>query len=332
MAYENCENRSQVQFLPSSNNIVLPIPPNLSILRGNLILTGSITISGGTTNGTVVGDGGPMNLIKRVRLIANPASGSAWPGGWIVDCSGRSLLRYAQMQRGKFVGEQSGSVLGSGAAGAYNIYLSIPIYFADDNLRANVSTALYAGLDAFSSLQLQVQTGGSTDCFNGTDRAWAYNLLLQWDDKRVDIAPPKTAVQLFQESHTVPIWGANARLVDQQLPQDGAFLQWLIMAEQNQPGYTLSDAILNRLTIQGPTYSFDEYPQDIRQRMYDDSWIDPSQNAAGLYLIDMSDGVLSNANPASQLVPWFNVNNPSGAGLDQLSVYTRRFYVVNQGS
>lgn len=332
MAYENCENRSQVQFLPNSNNIVLPIPPNLSILRGNLILTGTVTIADGTTNGAVVGDGGPQNLIKRVRIIANPASGSAFPGGWIVDCSGRSLLHYAQMQRGKYVGEQSGSVLGNGAAGTYLIYLSIPIYFADDNLRANVATALYAGLDAYSSLQVQVQTGGATDCFSGTDRTWTYNLLLQWDDKRVDITPPATTVALFQESHVVPIFGANARLVDQQLPQDGAFLQWLVMAEQNQPGYELSDAILQRLTIQGPTYSFDEYPQDIRQRMYDDSWIDPSQNAAGLYMMDMTEGVIQNANPAAQLVPWFNVLNPSGPGLDQLSVYTRRVYTVQQGS
>lgn len=333
MAYENRENRIQLPFLPSSTAITLPIPPNFSILQGKLILTGTITIAGGSTNGTIQGEGGPINLLKRIRVVANPAGGSPYPGGWLVDCSARSLLRFAQLQHfGKFFGEISGSVLGNGAAGTYAIYLAVPIYFADTNLRNQVATALYADPSAYSSLQIQVATGGATDCFAGTDRTWTYNLQLQWQDDRVDIIPPNPALSLFQEDHLVQIGAANTRLNDPSLPQDGAFLSWMILAEQNQPAYGLSDALLNRLTVLGPTWSFDEFAQDIRQKMYDDEWLDPSSNGAGLYYIDMTNGIIQNSNPASGLLPMISVNNPSGSYLDQLRMFTRRVYQVNAGS
>lgn len=334
MAYQDRKNRSQIQFLPSVPGIPLNIPTALTVLRGNLILTGSITISGGTTNGTPQGAGGPINLIKRIKIQANPAPGSAWPGGDIVDCSARSLLLNAQLQHfGKFIGEQSGSVLGNGAPGTYPIYLSIPIYWADTNLRFNqTATGLYTGADAYSSIQLQVATGGATDCFAGTDRVWTYNLQLQWWDNRFDISPGANALALFQEDHLLPIGAANQRLADSAMPQDGLFLSWSIFAEQNQPAFALSDALLNRLTCYGPTWNYDEFYQDIRQVMYDDEWLDPSQNGAGLFHIDMTQGIIQNANPAAGILTQFNVNNPSGSFLDELRIFTRRVYPVTTGN
>jgi hypothetical protein len=332
MAYENRENRVQLPFLPNASAITLPIPPNFSILQGRVILTGTVTIAGGTTNGTVQGEGGPINLIKRIRVVANPAPGSAYPGGWLVDCSARALERWAQFQHfGKFIGEQAGSTLGSGAAGVYPIYLSIPIYFADTNLRNQVQTALYADSSAYSSLQVQIATGGITDCFAGNDRTVTYNLQVQWDDDRVDITPSATPIVLFQEDHLIQIGAANTRLNDPALPQDGAFLSWSLFAEQGA-AYNLSDALLNRITVMGPTWNFDEYAQDIRQKMYDDEWLDPSANAAGLYHIDMSNGIIQNSNPAAGLLPMINVNNPSGAYLDALRMFTRRWYAVQSAS
>jgi len=330
MAYGNRQNRIQQPFLPSST-VVLPIPQNYSILRGKVIVTGTITIAGGTTNGTVQGEGGPINLIKRIRIIGNAAPGSSFPNGWLVDVSGRALLRYAQVSSrfGTFFGEQSGSVLGSGAAGTYNIYLAIPIYFADDTLRPDVSCALYAAPWAYQSLQAQILTGGSTDCFAGTDRVWTYNLQVQWDDDRIDVAPPQNCVALVQEDHVIPIGAANTRLFDPALPADGAFVRWHILAEQNQPAYALSDALLNRITLAGPTFFFDEFAQDIRQDMYDGEWINPSANAAGSYLIDFAEGVLQNSNPAAGIQSQISVNNPSGAFLDQLRLYTRRIFNVS---
>jgi len=332
MAYENRENRLQLPFIPSNSAITLPIPPNLSILQGKVIISGSITIAGGTTNGAVQGEGGPINLIKRIRVVANPANGSPYPGGWLVDSSARALLRFAQlMHLGTFIGEQSGSTLGNGAAGTYPIYLSIPIYFADTNLRNQVQTALYADPSAYSSLQVQIATGGATDCFAGTDRVWTYNLQIAWADDRVDIVPSNPGLALFQEDHLLPIGAANTRLNDPGLPQDGAFLSWSIFAEQTA-AYLLSDGLLNRITVNGPTYTYDEFAQDIRQKMYDDEWLAAAANAAGLYHIDMTNGVVQNANPAMGLLPMFSVNNPSGAYQDALRIFTRRIYTVAQGS
>ena len=332
MAYLDRKNRSQTPFLPSNSNIVLEIPPNYSILQGKLILTGTVTIAGVTNAGTVVGEGGPINLIKRIKVVANPSGGSQYPGGYLVDASARALLRWAQLNHGGvFIGEQSASTLGNGANGTYSIYLAIPLYFADPNLRQNYATALYADVSAYQSLQVQVATGAITDCFAGNNGTVTYNLQLQWWDERLDIVPGNTAMALFQEDHLVQIGAANTRLPDPALPQDGSFLSWTILAEQSS-AYTLSDAILNRLTVFGPTWSFDEYAQDIRQKMYDDEWLAASANGAGLYHIDMTDGPLQNMNPATGLLPQISVNNPSGTYQDQLRMFTRRVYLVNQGS
>jgi hypothetical protein len=331
MAYENRENRIQLPFAPSTSAITLPIPPNLSILQGKVILTGSVTIAGETVAGVVQGEGAPINLIKRIRVVANPAAGSNYPGGWLVDASPRSLLRWAQFQHyGVFIGEQSGSTLGNGANGTYPIYLAIPIYFADTNLRNQVQTALYADPSAYASLQVQIQTGTVTDCFAGNNGVYTFNLQLQWQDDRVDITPSNPGLALFQEDHIIQIGAANTRLNDPALPQDGAFLSWDIFGEQTT-AFTLSDALLNRLTVFGPTFSFDEFAQDIRQKMYDDEWIYPGVNAAGLYHIDMTNGVVQNANPAAGLMPIISVNNPSGSYQDQLRMFTRRIYTVAQG-
>lgn len=333
MAYEDRKNRTQQLFLPSANGITIPIPPNFSILQGKLILKGSVTLAAGTVNGIAIGDGGPLNLIKRIRLVANPAAGSPYPGGYLVDCSPRSLIRWAQLQHfGKLILEQAGSTLGNGANGTYPIYLAIPIYFADTNLRNQVATALYADPSAYESLQLQIDTGTITDCFSGNNATPTFNLYFQWTDDRADIVPPATAVSLFQEDHLIQIGGANTRLFDPALPQDGAFLSWQLLCEQGQPGLTLSDAILNRLQVYGPTYSFDEYSNDIRQKMYDDEWLDPSQNGAGLFYIDMTNGVVQNANPAANLDVRLDVNNPSGAYQDQVRFMSRRIFVVQAKS
>lgn len=333
MAYNDRRNRSQQVFLPSSQ-VVLDIPQGFSILRGKVIITGTVTIAGGTTSGALIGDGGPTNLIKRIRVVGNPAPGSAYPAGWLVDATPRALLRWQQMlgDWGVYMAEQSGSVLGSGAAGTYPIYFAIPINFADPTLRNNYQTALYADASAYRSLQLQVLTGGSTDCFQGTDRTWTYNLQVQWEDNRLDITPSNPATALIQESHLIQIGAANTRLNDPSLPKTGGFLTWLLLCEQGQPGYTLSDAILSRVTVQGRNWFFDEYAQDIRQEMYDNGWLNPSSNGAGLYLIDQAEGMIQNSNDAGGLEPMISVLNPSGSYLDQINMFTRRVYTVSQGS
>ena len=333
MAVTNRKNRGPQIFQPSFNGLTLEIPNGQYIQRGKVILKGSVTIAGGTTNGTAVGEGGSINLIKLIEIVCNPAGGGnmIYPGGNVVYATPRSLLHWAQMQTGKFVGEMSGSTLGNGAPGTYPIYLSIPIFFSDENLRNQVQTALPADASIFSSIQLQVSTGGATDCFAGTDRVWTYNLQVQWDDSRVDMAAPANPMILFQEDHSLLIQAAMTRLNDPGMPNTGEFLSWLVMGLQGT-SYTLSDAILNRVTAQSQTWDFDEFAQDIRADMYECQWLDPSQNAAGLYMIDQTEGIIQNRNPAPGMLKWFDVNNPSGASLDQLLIFTRRVYAAQQAS
>jgi hypothetical protein len=330
MAFEDRKNRFQIPFVPDTK-LIFTIPPGGKILQGRIILTGTVTIAGVTAAGTVVGEGGPINLIQRIKVYATAAGGSRYPGGTIVDCIPRSLLRYAIAQHnGKFIGEQSGSTLGNGANGAYAIYLSIPLYFADSTLRNNLSTALNAdiqdaqGNPIYSSIQVEVDTGDVTSCFSGNNGAYTYALSIQWDDDRLGV-PGDTNV-LYQEDHVQLIGAAQARMLDYAMPQSGNFTQWLILAEAAGNAYTLSDVILQRATMSAGTFNFDEYAQDIRQKMLDDEWLDPSQSGVGLYLIDWTNGTLNNSNPAAGIQAQYQVLNPSGSNLDQLRFYTRRWY------
>jgi hypothetical protein len=83
------------------------------------------------------------------------------------------------------------------------------------------------------------------------------------------------------------------------------------------------------VTITGPTLNFDEYGNDVRQKMFDDEWYDPSQTATGQYFIDFTEGLLQNSNPAQGVLAQFDVNNVSGANLDQIRFYTRRIFALS---
>jgi hypothetical protein len=329
MAREDVQNRNQIEFIPNSTSRKLRIDSGFDIIEASVILTGTVTLVGGTTNGTVIGEGGPVNLIQRIKVWANPAPGSSAPGGWLVDCSARALLRRAiQNRSGKFFGEISGSTLGNGAAGVYPIYLSIPLSFAK-KMQNGKQTSLNADPTVYSDLYCVVETGDVTDCFEGNDRVATYDLQLQWDDARLDMGTAANPVTLFQEDHLTPIQGANKRFEDGGLVSENGslFLAMLIMAEEGA-SETLSDALINQVHMEGPTLMLDEFPLDIRQRMYNSGWIDPSAaaNAAGLYFLDFTKGNIANANPTSGMLARFDVNNPSGAGLDALHVFTERVF------
>lgn len=318
--------------MQGSTPVIFTIPPGGKVLRGNIIVAGNVVISGGTTNGAIVGEGGPINIVNWIKVTANRGANSRYPGGRIVDCDPRSLLRYAITEHnGKFIGEQSGSVLGNGAAGTYPIYLSIPIYWADGTLRNEIQTALNCdlldstGRPVYSSVQVEVDFVNSlATIFSGNDRVLnTSGLTCQWEDDRLSIATD--TVPIVQETHIQQIGASNRRMQDFGLPQDGSFLSWLVMAEQGAAAL-LADTILNRITLQSPTLNLDEYAQDIRQRMYEDNWYDPAQAAAGQFFLDFTHGLLQNSNPAPGFNVRYDVLNPSGANLDQLRVYTRRAF------
>jgi hypothetical protein len=329
MAFGDKKNRLTTPFIKNSK-IIFTLPLGGKILEGKVVLYGTIVVSAGTTSGTASGDGGPLNLVKRVIVNATPAAGSRYPGGKVFDITPRSLIRYAITQHnGKLILEQSGSTLGNGAAGTYNIYLSIPLYFADSVLRNSVATALNTD-GTYASVQVEIDTADLTNCFTGNDRTVDFTgLQLQWVDNRVALQGDTNV--LFHEDHTFLIAATQKRAFDQAMPQDGAFLSWLFLAEQSAQ-YTLSDGLFNRLQVDGTPISYDKYAPDIRQQMLDDEWLDPSQTATGMYFIDWTDSSLGNSVLASSLQTRFDVTNVSGANLDDLLVSTRRVFAPAQAS
>ncbi len=332
MASLNARNRLMKPFVANSK-IVFTLPLGGKIRRGTLVLQGQIVVSGVTTSGTVVGEGGPVNLAQRVYVVATPSGGSRYPGGKIVDVDPRSLLRFAVRQRsGKFFADQGGSTLGGGANGTYPIYLAIPIYWADPTQTNPIGSGLNTdidpgtGLPVYASVQVELDTGSLASCFTGNNGVVDYTgLTVQWVDDRVAVTGDTAIV--YQESHQALIAATNKRMLDEAMPQDGNFLSWDIFAEQGA-AKTLSDGLLNRIVVSGPTLDFDKYAQDIRQTALDDEWYDPSLTATGMYPIDFTDGAnLANSVPASGLQIYFDVNNVSGSNLDDLLFFTRRAFV-----
>jgi hypothetical protein len=312
--------------------VVFTLEQGLKILRGCVILSGTVGISGGTTSGTKIGEGGPVNLISRIKVTANRAAGSRYPGGDLVDCHPRSLLRYAMTERlGKYLAELADSDLGNGDEGTYPIYLSIPIYWGDATLLNQVQTALNAdgqdtnGNAIYRSIQVQVHLASNlASCFAGNDRVLDLSdVMVEWVDKR--IALNSDTVPLVQEDHDFLIETTQSRARDNGLPQDGSFTSWLFMAEQGTVR-TLADTLLNRITVKAPTMNLDLYAPDIRQQMIDDEFLAIGETGAGLFFLDFTEGLLQNSNPAAGISAEFDVNNPSGANLDRLKVYTRRVY------
>lgn len=329
--FEDRYNRISQPF-QLGQTMTLNINPGDKILSGNVIIAGTATISGGTTNGSPICEGGPIGLIKQIRLVANKAAGSRYPGGTIVKCRPQTLLRYAITERGgKFVGEQSGSTFGNGAAGAYPFYLSIPIYFADSLNRNYNQTALNmdqvdaTGAPVYSAVQLQVDfIAALSEIFSGSDRALAINANLQWDDDR--LALPFDTTPLVQEDHLDIIQAANTEHVDQSMPNDGNFTSWLILQQAGSPTFQLANTLVNKIILRGADINFWENLADMQQKMLNDGLWDPSQSFTGQIFLDFTHGLLANSNRAAGLQHTIDVNNPSGAGLDRLLIYTRRVF------
>lgn len=334
MAFEDRRNRVQYPFTPGGS-VIFTLPPGLKVLRGCIIIAGQIVVNTTNAGSGAIGEGGPINLVKRVYVTANRAAGSRYPGGRLVDVSPRSLLRYAITERqGKFVGDLGGATLGNGASGTYTVYTSIPIYFADATLQNQMQTALNmdlqdsTGAPIYSSVQVQVDLASDlTGCFNG----WAgtintAGLTVQWKDDRLAIN--SDTVPLYQEEHYALIGATQTRMIDPGMPVDGAFTSWLFLAEQNQTTKTLSQALLNRVTAFSSTLNYDEYSNDIQQQMLDDEFYDPSTGLTGQYFMDWTKGLLQNTNPAAGIDLKLDVNNVTGADLDQFRIYTRRVFAL----
>jgi hypothetical protein len=323
------QNRFQQPFNPNSQNI-FTLPLNGKIMRGNVIITGSIVLSAGTTSGIAMADGCPAGLINRIVVRGYPSSNGRYPGGKIVDCSPRSLLWFAACQRKKVIFEQSGSTLDAGAAATYPIYLSIPIYFALPYLKRPIETALNADQDAYQAITVEVDTANVANGLTGNDRTVNYSgLSVQWSDERENFSGD-TYVP-FQQDHIALIPAAQQRMIDLAMPADGSMLTLMMLAETTAQR-NLSDVILQYLTLKENALDYYFSAQDIRQAMFDQAILDPSQTATGVYYVDFSNrepggnGLISGGVALSDLMNQIQCLNPGGANLDDFMVHTFRAF------
>jgi hypothetical protein len=337
MAFEDRYNRAQFAFTQGVP-VVFNLGKGLNVLSGRVIINATVTITNAGAAGTPiteagVGTGAALGLVRRIKVIANKAAGSRYPNGELVNCTPQSLCRYAiQERQGKMVAELTGTgALGAGVAGVYNVYVSIPIYFGDTLNNNNVQTALNMnpvdsqGNPIYTTVQVQVDLAATlTEIFSGSGGTMAVAGMVQWEDDRIGLTTD--TVPLVQEDHEALILAPNNRFVDPQMPSDGFFNQWLIMTQQGTPGWQLSNAILNRIEMQGSALNYKQYALGIQQQMLDDGIYDPSQSMTGQYFLDWTKGLLGNSNAAPGLNHFFDINNPSGAGADRLRIYTRRWF------
>lgn len=323
--------RFKAPFTPGSP-VIFNLDLGSKVQDACISIIGKLVTSGGASNGAVLGEGGPVNLIKHITVTANRAAGSKYPGGKIVDCSPRSLLRYATKQRnGRYYAELNNSTIGNGAAGTYNnLYLPIPIYWADPTSRNPLASALNLDDGVYKSVQVQIDLAQDlSGCFLGNDRVIdpTSALIVQWEDVRFN--QTGDTLPIIQEEHEMLIAATFPQAQDFALPSDGNFTEMLILGELG-PNQTLSDALLNELKISGPTVALDLYGNDIRRRMYDDGWYSVAQSATGQYFIDFTNGSYANSNPAAGLKVQWDVNSVTGPNADQFRIYTRRWLPLLQ--
>lgn len=322
VAVTQIKNRISKPFIKNSK---VPLSMNLGgkVRSGHVIVSGTVVVSGGTTSGVKVGPGAPAGLLRRIIVTATPSANSRYPGGRIVNCDAWSLLLDGIFRHsGKFVAELRGSTLGDGAAGTYDVYFSVPIYWADSTMRPSYASSLNTDDGVYDSVQISVETADLANCFTGNDRDVDYTALnVMWVDDKINM-PGDTLVR-YIEDHDFIIASTRDRAIDEAMERDGSYESWLFISKQSA-AQTLSDDLFRKLLLDGPTVGVEMWADDIRQRMIDDEWVDPAQDVTGLHYFDFTDGVFQNTIDARTLTTRLDVTNVSGANLDTITVMTRR--------
>jgi hypothetical protein len=329
MKNQDWSNR-KTEVFNQNDKIVRTLPLGGKITKIDVHLYGNVVVSGGTANGTARYTELLAMLLKRIRVRTAKAAGSRYPDGIIRDYSPRTLLRRAQMYRGKYIADMLATAV-SGAAATYAIDYVFPIYFSQPDLGRSIECALNVDKDAVQNVQVEVDTGSRDTAFSGSDRAWdTSNLKLDFVDQRENIAGDTYV--LVEEDHELLIDGASTRKEDKLMPQDGSLLDVLVMAQTGSEGAgsaTLASTIFNGVRIAGGNIDLDLKARDIQFSMYDPlvGSQDAGQAITGLYHVNfVTSKRLSKIVPAAGLDIKYDVSNPSGAGLDSLLVTARRLF------
>lgn len=332
------ENKSAPsQYFQKNTTMEISIPLNGKIDVGYVVLDGDVTIADPAlpavpAAGTLKGLPGPAGLIKEVRVDANPAPGSRYPGGPVVKMSPIALLYQAILQQTKFINDLFGQTFtpaagAMGDPGVYAVHTEIPIFFTDFNKRRGMLTQLNGDPRAYDYIALQIDTGDLSTIMVGTNRSIDTTALkVSWRDERYNL--PGDRIVLFQEDHRQLIAAAQTDLKAEGLRKEGAYLDWMLLTEVGA-SQILADTLLNKLTINSSARDIVAKWEEIRAKMFRDGWYDASQDAVGQFFIDLCLGDPALAVPATDIKAEIDTNMVSAANVDALRFITKRILFPN---
>src|SRR5258708_13221211 len=153
----------------NANSFFLDIPRDFPLAQLILDLSGTLTVTGGTTNGTLV-DENPFTYLRKifVNLSGGPASLQ------LKNLKGIQAYRLHHL----FESREPGGIgrVTSGAAASYPFRAIIPIDFALPGELVTPELAALTILNGreWSGIQLQLDMGDATDFINGGDRVLSF--------------------------------------------------------------------------------------------------------------------------------------------------------------
>lgn len=333
MARQNIGPRMRQLFGAEGGNLFFLVPLEIGayILAATFFLRGSLVISGGTTNGTPVGEN-PGGLVQSIQLDTTTSGKPGFQGfrgGKLRNLTARSILRRRIFDRGWYQPDTYQTTGLTGAAGTFSLNSAFPVRFALPRLRRQFDTSFCC--DAYSFAQFTLLTGSKGLCNPTTDRVWnEAGLYFDYMDDRTYPAGQQKVAELYDDDRPFIIQAANKRTAFAGvLPQGEAYLDALLIS-QSTASNTLVDTVVNRVTWNsGTAQIFDQEGDHIKveQGRYVN---DASQSMTGLYYTPIDrDGMLGSAQYGMNGV--FDLSNPGGAGLDNLIVATRRVAPGSQG-
>lgn len=299
----------------------IPLEIGAFILTTTFFLRGSFVVSAGSTSGAFVGEN-PGAFLQSIQLDA-VSNSPKFRGGKMRNLTARSILRRRIFDRGYLQPDLSLGASGlSGGAGTFTLNQPYVIHHALPRLRKQFDTAFCC--DAYTQAIYTLTKGTKALMNPTTDRTWN-EAGLQFDhvDDRTWPAAGYKVAELYDDDRPFIINAAQSRTpFNNNLPQDGAYLDALIIA-QSTASNTLVDTIVNNVTwFSGTAQVYDAKADYIKA--YQERYIsDFAQSMTGMYYTPLDrDGLLGSGQLGMTGV--LDLSNPGGAGLDNLIVATRR--------
>ncbi len=307
----------QAENAPRFHRVIVELGVYLTQIYA--IVRGSLTISGGTANGTSLGEN-PGNLFcQRIEVNADPAAGSGYPGGQLVSAGPRTLLRRRVFDRGFYQNDYYQAAGITGAAGTFSFALPFEIPFALPRLVKPFDTALRLG--AYADVMMKITNGSRAAQFSGNDRTFDYSAMV-WDIVEYrEYAGDYASLVLYNDDKLIPVNNSSARFpVNSELQQPEAFLDALWIGETTNQ--VLSDGVINRVQLFTGTELF--YDQETNHiKLSELEFVADAAQATGLsglyYTPIVKDGQLGGAQTGLTAVL-----DVTKTGTDQIWLSTRR--------